>query len=596
MSHVALPPSVNFHILNACNYNCGFCFAVFEDSAEYLGKGQLPLEAQLAIVRQLAAAGVEKITFAGGEPTLSRNLPEFLTEAKRLGLVTMVVTNGSRLDHVGDRLYPHLDWLVLSVDSVVEETNLASGRAQRGRSLTPAELVAHADKARRSGVRIKLNTVVHQMNLDESMVDFVVQLRPERWKVFQVLPVQDQNGARIQHFRIDDEQFRAWLEHHAEVRSFGVELVSEANEQMRGTYAMIDPAGRFYDSSSGRHTYSEPILAVGIDEAFSQVTFARDAYLERGGIYDWNAEDTPPFVAIAGVSGAGKDTAAAYLVERGYRRIAIADALKRAAQHKWDLEDDQLWGSRRDVVDPRWGVTPRTLYQRLGDTMRAEDADILIETWSREVSDALEAGLKVVCPDVRLQKELDEARRLGAFTLLLDRPGAGAPGEAGRHATEREASAFQPTQFDAFILNDGSLGGLQASVKRALRKISPSVPARFANRSVSSNVQPLTGPPLRFTDHARLRMSQRGFSEEDVRVIFETGRESRDGEQRLFELEVATPADLLEVVVVVDGSEDVVVTVYRRSPPPPRRLASRIERRGFTLADAVGLAKRRPRG
>ncbi len=471
-SACSLPPSVNFHLLKACNFDCKFCFAVFEDSAEYLGKGQLPLESQLEILRRLAQAGVEKITFAGGEPTLSPQLPRLLAESKKLGMVTMVVTNGSRLHQVGgDKIYPHLDWLVLSVDSVTPETNVEAGRAdKRGGVLSPGELVSHAEAARRRGVRIKLNTVVHRLNLDESMVEFVEALRPERWKIFQVLPVEDQNGAHIDQFRIEEAEFTNWLERHRAVEGYGVEMVSEANDEMRGTYAMIDPAGRFYDSSLGRHSYSEPILTIGVDAAFQQVSFARDAYEDRGGVYDWAPADMPRFVAFAGVSGAGKDAAASALLERGFRRIAIADPLKFAAKELWQLEDAQLWGEQRDVVDPRWGTTPRRLYQRLGDAMRRIDPDIWVKLWRQEVEAALAGGERVVCPDVRMPREVETARELGAVTLLILRPGAGAPGGSAEHPTEKSASALQRSDVDIVVRNDGTIDELLARVEEALHR------------------------------------------------------------------------------------------------------------------------------
>lgn len=45
----------------------------------------------------LAAAGVSKITFVGGEPLLHPLLPELLAAAKGAGLVTSLVSNGSLL-------------------------------------------------------------------------------------------------------------------------------------------------------------------------------------------------------------------------------------------------------------------------------------------------------------------------------------------------------------------------------------------------------------------------------------------------------------------------------------------------------------------
>lgn len=56
---------------------------------------------------------------------------------------------------------------------------------------------------------------------------------------------------------------------------------------MIGSYAMIDPVGRFFDDAAGRYHYSESISQVGIDAAFSQVRFSRDRFDKRGGQYQW---------------------------------------------------------------------------------------------------------------------------------------------------------------------------------------------------------------------------------------------------------------------------------------------------------------------
>ncbi|MEO0472453.1 MAG: radical SAM protein, partial [Bacteroidota bacterium] len=68
---ISAVPSVNFHLWEPCNMRCGFCFATFQDvKRTILPKGHLPKEDALNVVQAIAKAGFEKITFAGGEPTL----------------------------------------------------------------------------------------------------------------------------------------------------------------------------------------------------------------------------------------------------------------------------------------------------------------------------------------------------------------------------------------------------------------------------------------------------------------------------------------------------------------------------------------------
>src|SRR5258708_6036851 len=107
--------SVNFHLWQPCNYHCGFCFAGFEDvKKSVLPKGHLTHHEAESVVKQLAEFGFGKITFAGGEPTLCPWLGDLIAVAKSAGMVTMIVTNGSRLNEITPKQYRSvLDWVVL---------------------------------------------------------------------------------------------------------------------------------------------------------------------------------------------------------------------------------------------------------------------------------------------------------------------------------------------------------------------------------------------------------------------------------------------------------------------------------------------------
>ncbi len=54
---------------------------------------------------------------------------------------------------------------------------------------------------------MKLNTVVTALNCREDMSAFVLRFQPERWKVFQVLPMAGQNDGDVEPLLIDDDSF-----------------------------------------------------------------------------------------------------------------------------------------------------------------------------------------------------------------------------------------------------------------------------------------------------------------------------------------------------------------------------------------------------
>ena len=174
---------------------CGFCFATFLDiQPDILPEGHLRREDCLSVVESLARAGFRKINFAGGDPTLCRWLPELIIRARDLGLTTSVVTNGSRLTREWLRsIKGSLDWVTLSIDSLDPDTLRRIGRTIRSGPMSKEEYLTVIDDLRKFGVRLKINTVVTRHNIGESLVGFITETRPERWKLLQVLPVKGQN-------------------------------------------------------------------------------------------------------------------------------------------------------------------------------------------------------------------------------------------------------------------------------------------------------------------------------------------------------------------------------------------------------------------
>lgn len=268
---------------------CEFCFATFQDvKRDILPKGHLPEEECLSLVDQLAEAGFEKINFAGGEPTLCPWLRNLIGRAKEHGLVTSIVTNGSKLtDQWLDDLNGSLDWIALSIDTVDPDKLRTLGRALRGKHPITEEEYLHIIRAiKRRGIRLKINTVVTSITWQEDFTCFIRLAKPERWKLLQVLPVKGQNDAQIANFKITEAQFNAYVDRNRMVEDDEITVVPENNELMTESYVMIDPAGRFFDNVQGRYTYSHPILEVGVEEALKDVSVNPNRFHQRGGQYE----------------------------------------------------------------------------------------------------------------------------------------------------------------------------------------------------------------------------------------------------------------------------------------------------------------------
>ena len=292
MSNMTAPipiPSVNYHLWKACNMLCEFCFAIFQDIAPaVLPKGHLGPDGSMAVVESLAQAGFRKLNFAGGEPTLCPWLPDLIGRAKHLGLTTSVVTNGSLIS--GEWLNSvagQLDWVAVSIDSMEPETLLRTGRTTPKGPMTAEDYLRVARAVRENAVRLKVNTVVSRSNLHEDLSGFMTQARPERWKLLQVLPVAGQNSSRVDDHLISVEEFWGYVETNRRVEEHGITVAPEDNELMTGSYVMVDPAGRFFDNAAGTHTYSRPILEVGVEQALADVSVDGGKFLSRSVMHAW---------------------------------------------------------------------------------------------------------------------------------------------------------------------------------------------------------------------------------------------------------------------------------------------------------------------
>ena len=286
---------INWHLTEACNYKCDFCYAkwVKPQARELIHDTEntqsmlVQLFDYFGLRSRVHALNEEnpwesvRLNFAGGEPLLYRK--ETLAAvnlARDLGFDVSMITNGSLLDRpLLVELAPKLSLLGISLDSAHEDVNLAIGRADKrtGKTLgiDAMETLFRYARELNPALRMKINTVVNKLNWQEDMTVAIQRLMPDKWKVLQMLPIQNS------HLSIKDFQFQQFVDRHALLN----EMMSvENNESMTESYIMIDPIGRFYQnapSGQGPYRYSSPILQVGVREAFSEMSWSMSKFLSR---------------------------------------------------------------------------------------------------------------------------------------------------------------------------------------------------------------------------------------------------------------------------------------------------------------------------
>lgn len=160
---------------------------------------------------------------------------------------------------------------------------------------------------------------------------------------------------------------------------------------------------------------------------------------------------------------AGKDTLANLLVERdGFYRVAFADKLKNIAADLYGFTDEQIHGGQKEVIDPRYNMTPRTMLQKLGsEAIRGQVWD---RTWTdyvfkRLIPFAVEKGwTKFVITDLRFKTEVDDAINFALHNnakvrfVNVVRPELKTG--ADKHASENELRSFE--DWDFRVVNFGT--------------------------------------------------------------------------------------------------------------------------------------------
>jgi hypothetical protein len=177
---------------------------------------------------------------------------------------------------------------------------------------------------------------------------------------------------------------------------------------------------------------------------------------------------TIEIVGITGLAGSGKDTVAARFVEGGFVRAGLADALKADLL----VIDPPIlgWSDLSQMVES-WGwdfvkreyPEVRRMLQAHGGLMRDVAGD---EFWLRRAEKTMGAfpgAKRFVVPDIRYDNEAHWCDVL----IEVVRPGAGLPGELGRHPTEQGVT--RPPDFT--INNHSTIPDLHFKVDLILQRL-----------------------------------------------------------------------------------------------------------------------------
>lgn len=181
------PMFVVWNFTNRCNLDCKHCY---QDTAHQRLADELTREEKLDLVDQAGELYIPMIAFAGGEPTIDRDLLPVLHRCQHYGIHTSVATHGgtmtpklaAQLAEAGVR------YVEVSLDSVDAERHDAF-RGQPGmwqRTVRGMRCVVAQE-----GLRLGVAMCVHQDNYAEvdEMIHFAVDIGASTFAHFNFIPV-----------------------------------------------------------------------------------------------------------------------------------------------------------------------------------------------------------------------------------------------------------------------------------------------------------------------------------------------------------------------------------------------------------------------
>jgi hypothetical protein len=98
----------------------------------------------------------------------------------------------------------------------------------------------------------------------------------------------------------------------------------------------------------------------------------------------------------------------------------------------------------------------------MGDALRSIHPETLVRGWLADASILLDAGVRVVTPDIRTPLEVAILRRAGGMLWRVRRGETGLRGAVAEHLTETALDDLRDP--DAEIQNDGTVAELRSRI------------------------------------------------------------------------------------------------------------------------------------
>ena len=181
------PMMVVWNFTNRCNLTCKHCY---QDTEHRALPDELTLDERLSVVDQLGELYTPMVAFAGGEPTIDRDLLPTLRRCTHWGMHTSIATNGTTLTPklTAELAEAGARYVEVSLDSV-DPARHDEFRGHPGMWERSVAGMRHV--VQQEGLRLGVAMCVHQGNFHEveDMIRFAIDIGATSFAHFNFIPV-----------------------------------------------------------------------------------------------------------------------------------------------------------------------------------------------------------------------------------------------------------------------------------------------------------------------------------------------------------------------------------------------------------------------
>lgn len=229
--------TIHWECWSECNLQCDFCYRSMQ--------APLDTSSALALIDAVAYGGASRLIFAGGDPSLRRDLPELCRRAVGRGLHYEIQTNGHKLTPALLEGIKSARRLYLSIDGPDADSH-DSFRAKRGNFVAVSRLLSLSGEW---GTPVTVHTVASQKNLTQlpQLLNLLAQFpHVDTWSVLQFSAIGAGYRTRKEH-ELTSEQWLSLLTRLVdEQRQRSIRIAALGGGEKRGLYAMVSADGYAY--------------------------------------------------------------------------------------------------------------------------------------------------------------------------------------------------------------------------------------------------------------------------------------------------------------------------------------------------------------